>query len=223
LKMVIFHVMLSYQRLYCNHSISWSKIICTLIRISIAKYWSKNIPPSVCYDFPYVSYKTGVGKCSILGILNIAFRHLEMKYQLFCWVMLNFRTFTNKNIYETILIYMVWDLKSSQLTPVRKKNITVTWGDGKKNAPPVDPRSRDAAVGEAQPGQQRPGFRENLHRKPMVFTIKFIKLIWVSSKFSHHPIYDSIFNTSGYNNNSHSHNMDVTGKYSMDLYGSTWK
>ena len=97
-----------------------------------------------------------------------------MKYQLFCWVMLNFRTFTNKNINETILIYIVWDLKSSQLTPVRKKNITVTWGDKKNNAPPVDPRSRDAAVGEAQPGQQRPGFRENLHRKPMVFTIKFI-------------------------------------------------
>ena len=95
-------------------------------KILVQKY-----SPSVCYDFPYVSYKTGVGKCSILGILNIAFRHLEMKYQLFCWV-LNFRTFTNKNIYETILIYMVWDLKSSQLTPVRKKNITVTWGDGKK-------------------------------------------------------------------------------------------
>ena len=135
MKMVIFHVMLSYQRLYCNHSISWSKIICTLIRISIAKYWSKNIPPSVCYDFPYVSYKTGVGKCSILGILNIAFRHLEMKYQLFCWVMLNFRTFTNKNIYETILIYMVWDLKSSQLTPVRKKKHHRNLGWRKKKTP----------------------------------------------------------------------------------------
>ena len=121
IEMVIFHVMLSYQRVYCNHSKSLSKKKCTLIRISIAKYWSKNSPPSVCYGFPYVSYKTGVGKCPILGILNITFKHLEMKYPLFCWVMLNFKTFTNKSINATILIYMAWDLKSSQLTPVKKK------------------------------------------------------------------------------------------------------
>ena len=33
---------------------------------------------------------TGVGKCPLLGILNITFKYLlEMKYPLFSWVMFN--------------------------------------------------------------------------------------------------------------------------------------